>query len=229
MPTATLSHLVTMVRAEAGHALSAAQGLNAVETIKHLIRRTEEELWTAFEWPELMIRKEIPVGLGQYEYMLPQDVQFDQVRQVWFAADDQRWQPVKHGIPEDLILADDTNSATGDVIQLWDHGSDKQIIRVWPTPQRVGTLRFKGIKPLNCLCEDTDCCTLDATLIAMRTAYILLLRAKAADAEMLNQSFQRHLQKLMGNKVSHKNKVTTFGTTRGAQTTLRPYLDYIPS
>ena len=65
MHTEQLSVLVKNLRAEAGHSLSVAQGLNQVETLKYLCARTQEELWTAFVWPELTVRANVQMAAGQ--------------------------------------------------------------------------------------------------------------------------------------------------------------------
>lgn len=230
MATATLSRLVNLVRAEAGHALSASQGLNALDTIKHLIRRTEEELWTAFYWPTLTVRWDVSVQVDQFEYLYPAELQFDQIRQIfWAPVGGKYWTPLEFGIKEEMISPYGGSIEKGPTLLHWDVGTSEDRIRVWPTPAQTGFIRIKGMKPLNPMCEDDDCCTLDPTLISLFVSAELLSRAKAADAGDKMQKAQRHLQKLLGNKVGAKVKVSTFGVDRmpGVRT-LRPGIDYIP-
>ena len=58
----------------------------------------------------------------------------------------------------------------------------------------------------------------------------MLARAKAEDAPMKLQKAQKYLLSILGNSVSAKRKVSTFGV--GAPSYRRdqatPYLDYIP-
>lgn len=224
MATETLSALVREVRAEAGHALSVSQGLNTVETLKHLIRRTEKELWVSFDWPTLVIRRDIDVAVNQVLYSYPSDMAFDQIRHVyWGSKTNTSWHEVEYGIPEDGIVLDGT---TGTTIQFWD--TYDGMIRFWPIPSMEGVVRLKGMKPLNALVNDDDYCTLDPTLLTLLVSAELLTRAKAEDAQAKTQKAQRHLQKLLANKTSRKAKVSTFGASRHPSNRLTPYIDYIP-
>jgi translation initiation factor 2B subunit (eIF-2B alpha/beta/delta family) len=238
MPVATLATLVTAVRAEAGHALTPSQGLNTLETLKHIIRRTEYELWTAISWPTLVTRWDLKILPGQVEYQYPADMQYEQIRHVYWAQETStQWHPVEFGIPEDAIMqyGEASKVQTGCTIQVWDtyYNTDAQEerLRVWPTPTVEGTLRLKGQRALNCLVDDADCCTLDPTLITLFASAELLQRSKAEDAQGKMQKAQRHLTKLLANRVSNKQKISTFGSSRGARSAfhrLRPGIEYIP-
>jgi|LakMenE18May11ns_1017448.scaffolds.fasta_scaffold9832882_2 hypothetical protein len=230
MATQTLAALVTAVRSESGHALTVSQGLNAVETLKHLIRRTEYELWVSFQWPHLKIRSQVITAPGQYLYEYPLELGFDQIREVWSVDDNSsNWHPLEYGIPEPCIKPDGKNSRTG-VPQLWEDGQEDNKFRVWPTPDRKGNIRVVGMRGLNNMIADTDFCTLDPILITLFVSAELLTRAKAEDAAGKLQKAQRHLQKLLGMRVSAKHKVSTFGSSRGAHDRAgpRPGIDYIP-
>lgn len=211
MFTATLSQLVTMVRAEAGYALSVAQGLNTVETLKHIIRRTEIELWEAFPWDLLTIRAELPTPVGVYLFDFPADMNYDQVRQVYWTSGDKFGDPLSPHICEEHIIVGGANSTKGSP-QEWQLQGDQ--LRVWPTPSVPGTLRLKGQKYLNELVDEADTCTLDATMISLFAAAEVLERAGAKDAQGKMQKAQRHLAKLRGNQ--NKVKVSTFGAGRPA-------------
>ena len=66
--TQTLQEMVANLRAEAGHSRDIAQGTNTEPTLKYILKRTQEELWTAFIWPELMLRDDRPMVAGTYLY-----------------------------------------------------------------------------------------------------------------------------------------------------------------
>ena len=229
MATSTLGNLVTAVRAECGHALTATQGVNALETIKYLIQRTQYELWTSFQWPQLIIRRDILTDIGQQSYRYPSEIDFDQVREMWYYHPRQeRGYKIEFGVPEECITVDNANTREGPVPMYWDV-FDEARFRVWPSSSEQGTIKVKGMRYLDPLVDDDDSCTLDPTLIVLRVAEELLMRAKSADAQIKGQAFQRHLQKLLGNKVSAKNKVSTFGAMRHPSTQgLRIGIDYIP-
>lgn len=232
---ATLAKLVEMVRAEAGHSLAVSQGLNSEETIKQLIRRAEEELWSAFEWPKLETRWDIDIHFDQYEYPFPAKLQYEQIKKVyWCNKGGHEWFPVKFGLPEDAILPNGAIATyeSGPRVYLWgiyfNTTANESRIRVWPNPSTDGTMRLVGQGALNPIIADDDYCTLDANLIVLRVASRLLARAKAADAEMVDQSFQRHLQKVQARMNSDKQKVSTLGFTRIAEAhRLRYGKDYV--
>jgi hypothetical protein len=227
MPTDTLANMVRNLRSEAGHSLSVAQGQNQLETLKYLLRRTQEELWVAFQWPDLKVRSNVAMAVGQYFYPYDTVLGYDQIREAWWStANSAEWSTIGFGVTEDMIKPDNTNTMQSTPVQFWDVYSETQF-RVWPTPSQVGTVRFVGNKPIAPFTADADRSTLDATLIVLFAGAELLARAKAEDAPMKQQKAQRHLLKLLGNKISAKNKVSTLGA-RAGRPTPTPGIDYIP-
>ena len=215
MITAQLSVMVRNLRAEVGHSLSTAQGTNNAETLKYLLSRTQEELWTAFLWPELKLRVPITLATGQYSYPYHADMPFDCIREAWTSpagsAEGTNWTPVEYGISEEnMILPDGTNDNRGDPVEYWDTDGPSNF-RIYPTPDTSARLRFVGQKRLNPLLADSDVSTLDSTAIVLLTAADILARSKAEDADLKMQKGQRHLTKLLGNKISSKMKVATLG------------------
>jgi hypothetical protein len=207
--------MVKNLRAEAGHALSVAQGVNQYETLKYLLARTQEELWTAFVWPDLVVRANVALAAGQFIYPFPSSptaMTFDMIRETWVATPSStNWGLLSYGINENRIKPDGTNSDRSDPVQVWDvEGPDQ--FRVWPTPDvGGGNIRFKGMMQLNPFLIDTDQSTLDGTAIVLFTAADLLARAKAEDAATKMQKAQRHITKLLANKISAKGKISTLG------------------
>jgi len=238
MQTATILQLVDMVRAEAGHSLMTSQGLNSVESLKHLIRRTEYEMWTAFRWPMLTIRKDIAITRGQSSVAFPADLDLEQIFEAfWMSNGSTHWSKLGFGVPEDGIMPQGapSTSQNSTSLQLWDVYFDQtsglNMLRIWPTPSQDGYLRLKGQRLLNATPDDTDYCTLDAVTISLFVAAELLARAKADDAGSKMQKAQRQLLKLRARLVDDKQKVSTYGAARGAQINKfnsTPFLDYIP-
>src|SRR5262245_54676937 len=137
MRTQQLQVMVKNLRAEAGHALSVSQGVNQIDTLKYLLARTQEELWTAFVWPDLGIRVNVPMSAGQYIYAFPTTpvpITYDMIRSTWMAnAGSSNWTEIDYGIDEDKIKSDNSNSDRSDPPQFWDiEGPDN--FRIWPTP-----------------------------------------------------------------------------------------------
>jgi len=219
MLTQTLQVMVANLRSEAGHSTNVAQGLNSEATLKYLLARTQEELWTAFIWPELKVRGMVPLVAGQYTYAYLSTTAFGTIREMWALSspNGSSFVPVTHGFPsEDMILPGFTNSERSDPVQYWEHEDNTAPdghFRVWPTPNKAGlSLRLVGQGDLAPFVANTDRCTLDATCILLFAAAELLARSKAEDAANKLQKAQRHLVKLLGAQVSAKNKISTVGS-----------------
>jgi hypothetical protein len=216
--TQTLVEMVSNLRAEAGHSLSVAQGTNTEQTLRYLLKRTQEELWTAFVWPELRLRMDVAMTSGVYIYSYGTTMKFDAIREAWAAQPSSvRWSKVEYGIGEDKINPGLlTNTASSDPVCLWEAEGDGQF-RVWPTPVAGTWLRFKGNQELAPFVADSDKSTLDATCILLFCSAEMLARAKSEDAANKLQKAQRHLSKLLGNQVSAKNKISSYGTGAPSQ------------
>ena len=228
MPTDTLGNMVRNLRSEVGHSLSVAQGVNAIETLKYYLKRTQEELWTAFTFPDLKQRADITLSAGAYQYNFPDGMTYDQIRQAWGSTSGgDNWNPVGFGIPEDLIRTDGTSVTTGDPVILWDTDASGKV-RVYPTPAvSGGGLRLIGNKALGQFVDDADMSTLDATAIVLFASAELLARAKSEDAAGKEKKAQRHLTKLLGAKISAKMKVSTLGGWSPRPVHPTPGIDYI--
>jgi len=210
--TQQLQEMVANLRAEAGHSLAVAQGTNTEATLKYVLKRTQEELWTAFSWPELMLRDDRPMSAGLTTYDYGTSLKFDAIREAYAAQpNSQHWVTVGYGISEHLLVpGTGANTTTADPVARWEASGEK--FRVWPTPLSGGWLRFKGNRELDQFVSNTDQSTLDATCIILFAASELLARSKAEDAANKLQKAQRHLLKLLGNQVSAKNKVSLYGS-----------------
>ena len=235
MATDTLLNMVRALRAECGHSLSVAQGTNQLSTLQYLLQRTQIELWNNYVWPDLTLRVDTPLVAGTYLYPFPATMTYDQIRESWWAqASSAEWTPIEYGITENYIQPGGANTESGQPVQLWDVEAQAGAaaapqLRVWPTPTAAATLRFKGNKPLGVFVADTDVSTLDWTAIVLFCSAELLARAKAEDAAMKLEKAQKYLLRLMGNKVSAKNKVSTLGAfSPRSRSRPTPGIDYIP-
>jgi len=210
--TQTLLEMVNNLRAEAGHSLATAQGVNAEATLKYLLKRTQEELWQAFSWPEMAIRDDRILSPGVFIYDYGLSLKFDAIREAWSSSDSSsQWEPVGYGISEDKLSPGTAlNTSRSDPVKVWEAANTQ--FRVWPTPDTAAYLRFKGNRELQPLIANGDSCTLDATVIILFAASELLARSKAEDAPNKLQKAQRHLNKLLGNQISGKNKMSTYGS-----------------
>jgi len=230
MQTDTLANCVYQLRAETGQSLSTTQGQNAVATLNYLLKRTQLELWTGYQWPTLAISGDLQMVAGQYIYDYPSPFSFAEVRQAYTAqANAANWRKLTYGMDETFIKPGGANSQSGDNPQFW--RTEQAQFRVWPTPVSSNYwVRFRGMTPLQPFLADTDVSTLDATALVLFTAAELLARAKSQDAGNKLKKAQVHLFSLLGNSISAKRRTSTLGSSAQPawwrQRT--PGLDYIP-
>jgi hypothetical protein len=227
MQTDTLLNCVYNLRAESGHSLSTAQGQNVVDTLKYLLKRTQIELWTAYQWPTLMQSGDVQTAAGQYLYAYPAGFDFEMIRKSYAAqSNSTNWSDFPYGLDEHLIMPGGANSQSGDGPQTW--RPELNQFRIWPTPISSNWwMRFRGMKPLNAFIADSDTTTLDAMAIVLFAATEVLTRSKAADAPAKLKKAQNHLTVILGNTVSAKRRVSTLGAT-SLMRMPTPGIDYVP-
>jgi len=228
MQTDTLANCVYALRAEAGHSLSTAQGQNAIDVLKYLLKRAQLELWTAYQWPTLMQSGDTQMVAGQFLYGYPVGFDFEAIRKSYTApANSTSWRDLVYGIDETLIKPGGANSQSGDGPQFW--RPELNQFRVWPTPVSVNNwVRFRGMKPLSPFLVDADVSTLDAMSIVLFVASELLARAKAEDAATKLKKAQTHLMAVLGNTVSAKRRVSTLGSSVSLRLSSIQGIDYVP-
>jgi hypothetical protein len=159
-----------------------------------------------------VLRGHVSMAAGQYLYPYPVDLSFDMVRQAFVGqSSTDGWNEIGYGIGEDCINADGSNSKRADPVQAWDAAAAGQF-RVYPTPDKAGgVVRLKGQRALDPFTDDAHTCTLDATWVVLFGGGERRAHTKAEDAAIKMQKAQRHLTKLLGNKISSKMKVSTLG------------------
>src|SRR5262252_11051905 len=78
-----LREMLTDLRAEIGHSTNVAHGINDRDTLLYYLNRTQIDLYNDYNWPELIIDRDIPVADGQRYYPYPTDLAFDDVTNIW--------------------------------------------------------------------------------------------------------------------------------------------------
>jgi hypothetical protein len=229
MPGNMLQDLLNAVRLEAGHSIIPSMGVNDVGTITYLINRTQNELATAYDWPNLVIDRDIDLVANQRYYQYPQDLPFENVNWVWVLLN-QVWNLVEYGIyPEHFAI---WNSDLGFIswpVQRWMHNYDSGLFECWPIPSQAGNLRMRGMKEIPELRDMSDECTLDPTLITLFTSAELLARENAKDAPMKLQKAQSFLRRMQTRQTAHKRKpFVVGGGGTGDMRSPRIGIDYIP-
>jgi hypothetical protein len=203
-----LSALVDQLRAEIGASTNVAMGVNTLPNLKQILRRTQERLWADFDWPFAFIERDEPLLANERYYAFDNDVDFDRINEAWVKYSD-TWRPLCYGITQEHYNRSHPETDREDPCTNWRHYEGNQF-EVWPVPaSNETTLRFKAVKKLDPLIDDSDRAELDDTLIVLFAASELLSRAKADDAPSKLQAAQAHYGKLKGN--SSKTRMFVLG------------------
>lgn len=186
-----LSQLVDMLRAETGQSTSVSVGVSKLPELKQLLRRTQETLYDAYDWPFLRVQPFKNLSAGARYYDFPTDLNMERVEEVvvWWNGEPF---PLTRGIGfENYAAYDSANDERTDPVTHWDvrwTGSAEQV-EVWPIPATTYTttnkyrLQFKGIRPLRTMVSDSDVADLDDQLIVLFAAAEILARQKSEDAQ----------------------------------------------
>lgn len=193
-----LSALVDQLRAEIGASTNVAMGVNMLPNLKQILRRTQERLWAEFEWPFAYIERDEPLLNGQRYYTFDNDIDFDRISKADVKWSD-NWRPLAYGIgAEQYNRMDSEAGEKEDPVTNWRHYEGNQF-EVWPVPASDDAkIRFKAIKKLPALVNDSDTATLDDNLIVLHAAAELLARSKSEDASAKQQAAVSLLIKLKG-------------------------------
>jgi hypothetical protein len=194
-----LIQLVTQLRVETGRSDSVALGVDELPALKHLQKRTQENLYDRHPegWAHLRtVFDRIPLLAGDRYYDFPDTLNFDRIEDVavW---DSSTPLSITRGIGfEEYAVYDSESDVRAEPACRWDirwTGSEEQI-EIWPVPSTNNQeLQFIGTRKLRDLIENDDVCDLDDQLIVLFAAAELLVKSdKDLAARKLTLAEQRY-------------------------------------
>jgi hypothetical protein len=235
----TLADLRKELRAEIGHSLSIAQGVNFQDTLDAQLRKMQEELWATHTWPHLIVRTEATLIAGQRYLDYPPKIQFAPIDSVWLSDGTSNYTELPYGIGPELFNGYDSeagqrswppqrwqNSVKFDVNNVMIPGDGQ--FEFWPIPSRAGKVLIMSQALLPPLIADADRCVLDSYAITMFAASAILARQKSEDAKVVLARAQEYLRRILGNQGGKKRRTRVLGGGSASSPTARPYLDYVP-
>jgi hypothetical protein len=206
----SLSLLRDKLRAEIGASANPAMGTNAHHAMNLLLERTQERLWSDFDWPFMQIERDIQLTNGQRYYSFPSDISYDRVNcaNVKYA---NIWRSLEYGVgPKDYNYLDSDRDMRQSPSLKWRHYEENQL-EIWPIPaDSEMTVRVCGIRNLKPLVADTDVCELDDKLIVLFAAAEMLSHTKSADAPAKLAIANSHYARLRG--LASKSEIVQFGS-----------------
>lgn len=205
----SLSQLRDKLRAEIGASANPAMGTNAHHAMNLLLERTQERLWSDFDWPFMSIDRDIQLTNGQRYYAFPSDISFERIICVSVKYSN-TWRPIEYGIGvNDYNYIDSDIGSTQSPALKWNH-YEENMIEIWPIPADSDMIvRFCGIKNLRPLIADTDICNLDDKLIVLFAAAEMLAHTKSADAPAKMALANAHYLRLRG--LASKGEMVQYG------------------
>jgi hypothetical protein len=186
----SLSEMLTELRFEARISGDTSHGSHLVPQHVALLRRIQEELYDAWDWPALQQASTTVVAGGQRYAALP--CPHNGIVRVHVKRAGQ-YVPLTYGIGvEQLNAFDSDEDARDDYVRNWQAYQSPQaeqpafnMFEVWPIPRAETRLRFlakRALAPLND--PNVDHSTLDGPLIVLHAAAEILAAQKAEDTPL---------------------------------------------
>jgi hypothetical protein len=235
MPGRQLRDLLTDLRAEIGHSTNVAHGINDRETLIYYLNRTQVQLYQDYDWPQLMIHRDITLVDATRYYPYPVDLAFDDIGGVHVLIGS-GYQELTYGIgPSEMTVLNSDDGAKQWPTLKWMHHADDNTLEVWPVPD-VGAskLRLYGTKTVVTMVDDSDLSTLPDNLIVLFSAVEILQRDSAEDAALklnkANEAMRRHRVRQFSHKNIYPMSIGSGGGDAQSRGGRSPAigLDYIP-
>jgi hypothetical protein len=213
--------LVTMLRDELRRSTDPAVSSSDVDSLKRVINRNYEFLYTDYDWPTL--HRVFPSSLinsGQQLYDLPPDLDAERIEKVavWYSG---QACPLTRGIDfEQYNAFDPEDDQRSSPVTHWDLRSSALHNHVqyelWPLPDTaIQYIQFIGYKRFERLVNDIDLCLIDDNLVVAFSAAELLTAQGSADAESKVRSAQALYARLRSRlKAGSKTYTLTDGGER---------------
>src|SRR5215831_1438184 len=193
--------MLTDLRAEVGHSTNPAFGINDRDTLIYYLNRTQIQLYQDYDWPQLIIDRDIKLNDGQRYYPYPSDLLFDDISHIWVLINTV-YNELAYGIgPYEMVLWNSDNGFKAWPTRKWMHNADQNMIELWPVPDATAEdtnaiIRVRGTKTVRKMVNDTDESTLPDNLIVLFSAAEILERDDAKDAtaklNKANEAMRRH-------------------------------------
>lgn len=183
-----LRELLSDLRAELGHSTNVAFGINDRETLLYYLNRTQQDLYRDYDWPQLIVDRDVHLADGQRYYPYPADLSFEDIGNIWVLINTV-YNELLYGIgPYEMVLWNSDTGFKSWPTQKWMHHADDNTFELWPVPDgnAVNTnaiVRLRGTKTVPNMVNDADLCVLPDHLIVIFSAVELLRRDNAKDAD----------------------------------------------
>jgi len=220
-----MSELLAEFRFEARLSSDVAHGSQNDGRYRALLRRKQEELFLAFDWPQLAVVQSVAVPAGQRYTAYPSLIRHENVNEVFFKNASGDYDPLTYGIGiTELNEVDSDADERREYVRRWQHYLSEDdstvsgnMFELWPVPVNDTTIRFAAKRALRPLAADADRTTLDGPMIALAAAAEILAGQKAEDAPLKLQMAAQRYDLLRKRQASPNNApINTSMPARGA-------------
>lgn len=204
-----LRDMLTDLRAEIGHSTNVAHGINDRETLLYYLNRTQLDLYRDYDWPQLIVDRDVKLEDGQRYYNYPADLAFDDITHVWVMINTV-YAELSYGIgPRDMTLWNSDTGFKSWPTQKWMHHPDDNRFELWPVPDATAInaasiVRMRGTRTVFKMINDSDEATLPDNLIVLFSAVEVLQRDGAKDAPLKLQRANEAMRRHRVRQFSHK-------------------------
>jgi hypothetical protein len=196
--------LINMLRDELRRSTDPAVSSSDVDSLKRVINRNYEFLYSDYDWP--ILRRVYPSALinaGQQLYDLPEDLDPERIESVaiWYGA---IARSAIRGIGfEQYNIFDPEDDIRSSPVTHWDLRSsalhNHVQFELWPLPDTtLQYVQFIGFKSFERLVNDIDQCLLDDNLVVAFSASEMLTAQGSADAEAKFRAAQAMYSRMRG-------------------------------
>jgi len=211
----TLNEVVEITRHEAGLSSNTSRGIDRLDQIKQMIRRTYTMLCEEYDWTHLDTSKESSFSrkqlqAGQSTYNLPTSMNPQRITGAWVKWGSV-WTPLNYGISYDNFTASNPDAdQRSDPITNWAFVEGDQF-EVWPVPATDGVadgnneVAFDGQRLPEQLTGDDSRMDMDDILVSLMVATEILAGNEQDKAAQLKaQAAASRLERLRANMGSQK-------------------------
>lgn len=210
----TLSEMLANLRLEARLSADLAHGSHLTDRYISLLRRTQEEVYHSYQWPNLKVTETVTLSPGQRYAAYPAAIDFEGISRVWQKTVDGEWELLDYGIEAQELndVDSEADERREDVLRWQNYLSlaaetiNTNMFEVWPLPDREVEIRFEGKRKLLPLTNvETDRSTVDGVIVVLHAAAEILAGQKAEDAQLKIQKAQQRFD-LMRQRTSSSNR-----------------------
>jgi hypothetical protein len=238
MTVKSLGELVLDLQNEVGMSVAPAAGINIRPQLIYVLNRTQEQLNFDYDWPGLVIDRDIPLSVGTRYYPYASDLPFENVDKVWLIYDT-LFGGLPYGIgPNEFVLFNSNTGFQSWPVMRWMHHTDDGTFEVWPVPSEAppasatteaARIRMRGTKLIPPMVADSDMCVLPSTAIVLFAAAELSARRGDKNAEGKASKAVDYVRRLRIRQGAAKRGPFVMGGGSASGRGGRIGLDYIPN